>query len=267
MPIVSLAASDMRSLVQGGSKVSSSLTSGHAGHGAGSALDFGRQAACHRTVGRGQSHADRDLSGVVHVQAVDQAELVDVDRHLRIVDLLECRDDLVLQSHSVLTGSAASLPRADFKRVPRQGRALDARRIIAHAAEDHEFAEVLADGGIGGQQLVELVEHLERFVAGLPLRLSVISDADAVEMAQPEPTKLTSTDDIVLNLDEQLQLVAAERIVAIGLAVGVRHGVAVSRTLAVIENDFLIEVVDHQAKTSFTFWRPATSASISPKVL
>ena len=52
-----------------------------------------------------------------------------------------------------------------------------------------------------------------------------------------------------------------------GLAGGVLHRVAVAGTLAVIQDRFLIEIVYHQAKTSFTLWSPATSASISPNVL
>src|SRR5450830_1307427 len=56
-----------------------------------------------------------------------------------------------------------------FQGMPRQGGALDARRVIAHAAEDDQLAQVLADGGIGGQQLVELLQQLERFLAGFTL--------------------------------------------------------------------------------------------------
>src|ERR1035437_2300256 len=48
---------------------------------------------------RGQGHADGDLPGRIDVNAIDQAELVDVDRHFRVVDLLECGDNLVLQGH------------------------------------------------------------------------------------------------------------------------------------------------------------------------
>src|SRR5664279_2430734 len=54
-----------------------------------------------------------------------------------------------------------------FQGMPRQRGALDARRVIAHAAEDDQFAEVLADGGIGGQQFVKLLQELECFLAGL----------------------------------------------------------------------------------------------------
>src|ERR1022692_1967636 len=151
--------------------------------------------------------------------------------------------------------------------MPREVGALDARRVIAHAAEDDQLAEVLADGSVGGQQLVELVEQFERFLAGLALEAFGHQGRGSRGDGAARTDKADVDDDVVLHLDEELQLVAAERIVAIGLARGVRHGMAIPRTLGVIENDFLVEIVDHQAKTSFTLWRPATSASISPKVL
>ena len=184
MPSASLAASDIRSLVQGGSKVSSSLTPVTPGTRARGALHFGRQGAGHGTVRRGQGHADEHLAGIIDIDAVDQAEFVDVDRHLRVVDLLEGGDDLVFAEHSrghsigagcqphVTLARSFVLPACQlggqrgFQGVPGQRGAFDARRIIAHAAEDDQFAEVLADGGIGGQELVEFLQQLERFLAG-----------------------------------------------------------------------------------------------------
>ena len=88
MPIVNLAASDMRALVQGGSKVSSSLTPVTPGTARAARSTSAGRLPVHRTVGRGQEVMRiSDLSGVVHVQAVDQAKLVDVDGHFRIVRL------------------------------------------------------------------------------------------------------------------------------------------------------------------------------------
>jgi len=84
-------------------------------------------------------------------------------------------------------------------------------------------------------------------------------------MAQPVPTHVLH--DVVFDLDVEFQLVAAERVVTLGLAVGVRHGMTVARTLAVVDYDFLVQVVNHQENISFTFPRPAASASISAAVL
>src|SRR6185369_12449529 len=150
--------------------------------------------------------------------------------------------------------------------MPGQGGALDAGRIIAHPAEDDQFAEVLADGGIGGQELVELFEQLERLLTGFALEALGHQGRGSGGDGASRTDEADIYDDVVFHFDEELELVAAERIVAIGLAGGVRHGMAIPRTLTVVENDFLVEIVDHQAKTSFTLRRPATSASISPKV-
>jgi len=46
-------------------------------------LHFGRQRARHRAIGRSESHEDARVAGVIHVERIDQPELVDVDRHLR----------------------------------------------------------------------------------------------------------------------------------------------------------------------------------------
>ncbi len=92
MPSASLAASDMRTLVHGGSNVRFELDAGDAGnaaHGARSA-SAGR-AAGDRTVERGEGHAEIDMAGLIDIDAVDQAEFVDVDRHFRIEDFLRPR--------------------------------------------------------------------------------------------------------------------------------------------------------------------------------
>src|ERR1035438_7098550 len=121
-----------------------------------------------------------------------------------------------------------------LQRMPRQGGALDARRVIAHAAEDHQLAQILADGRIGGQQLVELVEQLERFRAGLALEALRHQRRRSRGDGAPRALEAHIHDDLVFHFDVELELVAAERIVAIGLAGGVRHGMAIPRTLAVI---------------------------------
>ena len=114
---------------------------------------------------------------------------------------------------------------------------------------------------------MELFEQLEGFGAGLALEALGHQGGRRGGDGAAGADEADVDDDVVFDFDEELQLVAAERIIAIGLAGGVRHGVAVSGTLGVIENDFLVEIVNHQEKTSLTLWRPATSASISPKVL
>ena len=78
----------------------------------------------------------------------------------------------------------------------------------------------------------------------LPLTFSVSSDADALEMQQPEPTKLASLMMSPSSVEKQLQLVAAKRIVPLRRAGRRRHLVEIARLLAVVKNDLLIKVVD-----------------------
>ena len=57
----------------------------------------------------------------------------------------------------------------------------------------------------------------------LPFTLSVISDAEAVEIAQPEPSKATSSTTSSSTRQVHRELVAAQRVVALGAAVGARR--------------------------------------------
>jgi hypothetical protein len=116
MPSISLAASDIRSFDQGGSKVRSILTPVTPG-----TARMARSTSAGKLPATGQLGAVRvmrmadlpDGGGIIHGDIVDEAELVDVDGHLRIVDRLQGGDDLVFEAHSVDTGSL-ELVRADF---------------------------------------------------------------------------------------------------------------------------------------------------------
>src|SRR5262245_8491679 len=72
-------------------------------------------------------------------------------------------------------------------------------------------------------------------------------------------------DALVRELEVDRDLVAAQRVVALGRAVGVGRMAEIARPLAVVEDDFLIEVAEvrHQANSSLTFLSAATSASAS----
>src|SRR5262245_57520738 len=63
--------------------------------------------------------------------------------------------------------------------------------------------------------------------------------------------------------------VAAQRVVALRLAARAWNRSRVARTLAVIDHDLLIQILEapHHRKTSLTFSIPSTSASISSRVL
>jgi len=77
----------------------------------------------------------------------------------------------------------------------------------------------------------------------LPFANSVSSDADALEMQQPEPTKLMSLMVSPSSARKSFQLVAAERVEALRRAGGRGQFVKIPRFPAVVKDDLLIEIV------------------------
>ena len=75
-----------------------------------------------------------------------------------------------------------------------------------------------------------------------PLTASVISDADAFEIAQPDPSNEMPAIRSAVELHVECQAVAAERIVALRGAGGAGQRTVVSRPAVVVEDDFLVEV-------------------------
>src|ERR1017187_1341688 len=96
------------------------------------------------------------------------------------------------EGHSVLTGwispfradfrvchaRVAHLPRAGESRTPQKTTSLPRSLLTAVSVVSNSW---------------NFSSSLSASVRDLPLRLSVIREADAVEMAHPDPTKLTST--------------------------------------------------------------------------
>ena len=102
----------------------------------------------------------------------------------------------------------------------------------------------------------------------LPFTLSVMRDADAFEIAQPDPWKLASMDPIAFDAQVHGQAIAAQRVVAFGMP-PLLDRAEIARPSIVIEDDLLIELLKAAAhtNTSRTFASAAASASISSRVL
>ena len=106
----------------------------------------------------------------------------------------------------------------------------------------------------------KLRSSLSRSSIGMPMTSSEAIDADACEIAQPWPEKRTSCDlAVAVDLELDLQLVAAQRVEVLRLEVGVLELAPVMRGLVVLQDVLAVEVV-HQANTS----RTVPSASIRP---
>src|SRR5207249_2033917 len=73
---------------------------------------------------------------------------------------------------------------------------------------------------------------------------------------------------VLAELDEDRDLVAAERVHALGLRVGILEDAVPARVLVVIENDFSVEVFCHgYPRSLWAFWMPSTSRSISSRIV
>src|SRR5262249_19372459 len=64
-------------------------------------FDPGRHFASHRAAGRGQRHFDVDMAVIIHVDLVDEAEFINVDRDFRIEHSLELRDEFIGQAREL----------------------------------------------------------------------------------------------------------------------------------------------------------------------
>ena len=101
-----------------------------------------------------------------------------------------------------------------------------------------------------------------------PLTASLISEADAVEIAQPLPSKRRSRITSPCELDVEAEAVAAQWVVAVGMVGRTRQAAAVPRAPVVVDDHVAIEVGEvHQRSIRIASPRASTSASTSARVL
>ncbi len=132
-----------------------------------------------------------------------------------------------------------------LERVPGEARALHADRKLPHAGQHRQLAEILdlagraASSPSGGSARTARAPRRR----SRPSTQSVISDADAFEIAQPEPWNADVGDDVAVDLTNRFEPVAAERIVALGVMPRALEHAEVPRPPVVVEDDFLVEIV------------------------
>jgi hypothetical protein len=156
--------------------------------------------------------------------------------------------------------------------VPREARALDASWVVAHPGEDLEPPEVVVGLRVelAHHELVELVVEHARLVDRLSLDVDRQHRSRGLRDGAPRPDEADLLDEAArVDLDEELELVAAEWVVALGHRRRFRDLVKVARLLVVVEDDRLVELADvrHYPKTSMHFSTPRTRASTSSRVL
>ena len=184
----------------------------------------------HRGVGAAERLGDED--GRAHGEG--DAVPVGDRRHL---DVAGERPGLAGHHRPYSVWRLAPPSRAAFIVCQGERGALHPHRELVDAGEDGELAELGRGGGglrrVGGHELVEALEEAPRpRPRVLPLRASVIIEAEAVEIEQPVPSKLTSAHDVALDVQVDGHPVAAQRVVPVGLAVRLRHPAEVPGVLA-----------------------------------
>src|SRR5215831_10842611 len=171
----------------------------HAGHRARPPLHLLGQRLRGGAAGGRERHADGHGAGLADLDAVDQPELVDVHRNLRIVDLAERLDDTLLDlslidgrhRYSVVTGSP--WPWSAARRVC-QGSVAHLIRIGNSRTPSKTASRPgRAEASAAGRSSVSIALNCSMAAAAsptvFPLSAAVIIEAEALEMAQPDPWK------------------------------------------------------------------------------
>ena len=159
---------------------------------------------------------------------------------------------------SVCHGSVAHLTRTGNSRTPEKTASLP-----SSGAPGFVLAVLPRD------QVVEALEEGLRFRARLPLQALGHHRGGRRRDRAARPLEADVFQHVVLEPDEHGLPVAAERVVALRSPVRASQLAEVPRPLAVVEDHFLVEVAQlaHQRNILWTFRIPATSASISARVL
>src|SRR5215510_9508819 len=174
----------------------------HARHVAHSSLHLGGQYLRGGAARGRERHAHGHGPGRADLDAVDQPELVDVHRNLRIVDLAERLDDALLDlrpidgrhRYSVVTGSpwpcsaARSVCQGSVAHLIRIGNS----RTPARTASRPGRAEGSAEDRSSVSMALNCSTAAAASLSVFPLSAAVIIEAEAFEMAQPDPWKAMS---------------------------------------------------------------------------
>src|SRR5919106_5180025 len=129
-----------------------------------------------------------------------------------------------------------------FEGMPREGGAFDADGELAHPGEHGELAQRAGISLTAGDQAVEALEQRVRLGHGLALERLGHQRGRGGRDGAPGALERDVLHAVSRDVEEDLQAVAAERIVPHGRAVRIRQGAEIPRPPVVVEDDLLIEV-------------------------
>src|SRR5918993_5678278 len=159
---------------------------------------------------------------------------------------------------------------SSLQRMPAQAGTLHPNWKLAHPGQHRQLAHVLDRLiGRGRHHRVEALKERVRSLHGLSLdrvghqRRGRLGDRAAGSLERHV------FDRVAGHLDVERQAITTERVVSLGVVTGRLDRAKVPRPLVVVEDHFLVKLVEagHQPNTSITLRRAAPSASSSSRVL
>src|SRR5215472_65264 len=154
-----------------------------------------------------------------------------------------------------------------LERVPGERGALDACGKARHACECAELSQVRGVflAVFAAHHPMEAAEDLVGLGGGLSLQCLGHHGPGGARYGASSGLERNVLDAIAVHGDVDLALVAAQRVEAFGLLRSAFKDAEVPRRLGVLQDHFLVDVLEfrHQPRISFTFSMPRTSASIS----
>ncbi len=123
--------------------------------------------------------------------------------------------------------------------MPGQDGALDPRREFVDTGKNFEFAH-LANHPAGHDHFMDLVENLLHLGLGFAFDALGQQRGGGLGDAAAGADEADVLDDIAFGQQEEFQLVAAERVMALGGSGGAAQLVEIARVFAVVQDDLLI---------------------------
>ena len=146
----------------------------------------------------------------------------------------------------LFSGDQGLIFQGRFQCMPGEAGALHTHGKLTHTGKDLQTSKIDSARSLRQARRSPSCETRRRALSAsacvLPLTATVIMLAAALEMAQPEPSKLTSASRAVVQRRVDGELIAAERVVPFGSMIGRFQFMEVTRFLVVVEDDLLVKL-------------------------